>query len=127
MLIAETILKAVGIVVPVAEHHLDAVTALSGSGPAYIFLVVEAMLQAGVAEGLAPDVARRLAIQTVFGAALLLRESSEAPAALRQKVTSPGGTTEAAIRVLLERKLPEIFGAAIAAATRRGRELSGAK
>ena len=123
--IAEMILQAVGIVVPVDEKHLDAVTALSGSGPAYIFLVAEAMIQAGIAEGLAPEVARKLAIQTVFGAALLLRDSSEAPAELRQKVTSPGGTTEDAIRVMLEQKLPEIFWEAVTAATKRSQQLAG--
>ena len=127
LLAAETLLQAVGIVVPVDEQHLDAVTALSGSGPAYIFLVTEALINAGIAEGLTPDVARRLTIQTVFGAALLLRESSEDPAELRRKVTSPGGTTEAAIRVMLARHLPDIFQEAIAAAAQRGRELSGTK
>ena len=127
LLAAETLLKAVGIVVSVDESQLDAVTALSGSGPAYIFLVTEALIQAGIAAGLTPDVARKLTIQTVFGAALLLRESSEDPAELRRKVTSPGGTTEAAIRVMLARNLPEIFQDAINAATQRGRELSSAK
>ena len=123
-MVAETILQSVGLVVRVDEPNLDAVTALSGSGPAYIFLVTEALIQAGVTEGLAPEVAQRLAFQTVLGAALLLREGREGPAELRRKVTSPGGTTEAAIRVMLERKLPEIFSEAIAAAAKRSRELA---
>jgi len=126
-LAAETLLRAVGIVVTVEERLLDAVTALSGSGPAYIFLVTEALIKAGIEAGLPPEVARRLTIQTVFGSALLLRESSEDAAELRRKVTSPGGTTEAAIRVMVARNLPEIFQEAVAAAAQRGRELSGAK
>ena len=124
---AKTLLQAVGIVVPVDESQLDAVTALSGSGPAYIFLVTEALIKAGIAAGLAPAVARQLTIQTVFGAALLLRESQEDAAELRRKVTSPGGTTEAAIGVMLGHNLPEIFREAVAAAARRGHELSGTK
>lgn len=124
---ATEILQAVGIVVPVAEPDLDAVTALSGSGPAYVFLVAEALIQAGVAAGLAPAVARQLAIQTVAGAGRLLAESAAEPADLRRQVTSPGGTTEAAVAVLLARQLPEMFREAVAAATRRSRELSSAK
>ena len=124
---ATEILQAVGIVVPVEEKDLDAVTALSGSGPAYVFLVTEALIQAGTAAGLAPAIARRLAIQTVAGAGRLLAESTAEPAELRRQVTSPGGTTEAAVAVLLERQLPEIFREAVVAAVRRSRELSGAK
>ena len=124
-LAAETLLRAVGIVVTVEERLLDAVTALSGSGPAYIFLVTEALITAGIAAGLPAEVARRLTIQTVFGSALLLRESTEDAVELRRKVTSPGGTTEAAIQVMLARNLPEIFQEAVAAAAQRGRELSG--
>jgi len=124
---ATAILQAVGIVVPVDEPDLDAVTALSGSGPAYVFLVAEALIQAGVAAGLAPAVARRLAIQTVAGAGRLLAESAAEPAELRRQVTSPGGTTEAAVKVLVDRQLPEIFREAVAAAARRSRELSSAK
>ena len=126
-LAAQTLLQAVGMVVTVDEAQLDAVTALSGSGPAYIFLVTEALIQAGVHEGLPPSIARQLAIQTVFGAALLLRESSEEAAELRRKVTSPGGTTEAALRVMLAYKLPEIIQEAVGAAVRRSQELSGPK
>jgi len=122
---AETILQAVGTVVRVEEKDLDAVTALSGSGPAYIFLVAEALIAAGIAEGLAPVIAQRLAFQTVLGAALLLREGKDGPAELRRKVTSPGGTTEAAVAVLLAQKLPEIFVEAVTAAAKRSRQLAG--
>ncbi|MEI8315347.1 MAG: pyrroline-5-carboxylate reductase, partial [Verrucomicrobiota bacterium] len=124
---ATAILEAVGIVVPVEEKDLDAVTALSGSGPAYVFLVAEALIQAGISAGLTPAIARRLAIQTVAGAGRLLAESMAEPAELRRQVTSPGGTTEAAVAVLLERQLPGIFREAVAAAAWRSRELSGAK
>lgn len=123
--VAETILGAVGITVRTEEKFLDAVTALSGSGPAYIFLVAEAMIKAGVETGLPEEVAKKLAIQTVYGASKLLVDSGEPPEALRRKVTSPGGTTEAALKVMSERKLIEIFVDAIKAAERRGRELSG--
>ena len=124
---ATAILQAVGIVVAVAEPDLDAVTALSGSGPAYVFLMAEALIQAGIAAGLTPVVARQLAIQTVAGAGRLLAESTAEPAELRRQVTSPGGTTEAAVAVLLERQLPEIFREAVAAAAQRSRELARAK
>lgn len=124
---ATEILQAVGIVVPVEEKDIDAVTALSGSGPAYVFLVAEALIQAGIATGLAPAIARRLAIQTVAGAGRLLAESTTEPAELRRQVTSPGGTTEAAVAVMLDRQLPAIFREAVAAAARRSRELAGAK
>ncbi len=122
---AEAILGAVGITVRVEEKLIDAVTALSGSGPAYVFYVTEAMIEAGVAAGLEETVARKLAIQTVCGAGKLLVESGEEPESLRRKVTSPGGTTEAALRVMSERKLTEIFAEAIQAAEQRSRELSG--
>jgi pyrroline-5-carboxylate reductase len=122
---AETILKAVGLTVRVDEKLFDAVTALSGSGPAYVFYVAEAMIQAGVEAGLPAEVAKKLALQTVFGAGKLLVESSDAPDALRKKVTSPGGTTEAALKVMTERNLIGIFKDAIKAAEKRSRELSG--
>lgn len=121
---AETILGAVGTTVRVEEKLMDAVTALSGSGPAYIFYVTEAMIKAGVQAGLSEELAKKLATQTVFGAAKLLAESDESPASLRQKVTSPGGTTEAALKVMRDRKLAEIFVDAVAAAAQRSRELS---
>jgi len=123
---AESILRAVGICVRVEEKFIDAVTALSGSGPAYFFYVTEAMIQAGVTAGLDRALAKKLAIQTMFGAAKLLVESGEEPDVLRRKVTSPGGTTEAALKVMAERKLPNIFGEAMNAAEKRSREMSGA-
>jgi pyrroline-5-carboxylate reductase len=122
--IAETILSAVGITVKTEEKFLDAVTALSGSGPAYIFFVTEALIKAGIEAGLSEDIARKLTIQTVAGAAKLMVESGESPAELRRRVTSPGGTTEAAIKVFNDRRLTEIFIEAINVATRRGQELS---
>lgn len=121
----ESILRAVGICVRVEEKFIDAVTALSGSGPAYIYYVTEAMIHAGVTAGLDRALAKKLAIQTVYGAAKLLAESGEEPESLRRKVTSPGGTTEAALKVMTERKLAEIFAEAMKAAEKRSRELSG--
>jgi pyrroline-5-carboxylate reductase len=121
----EAVLGAVGITVRIEEKFIDAVTALSGSGPAYIFFVTQAMIKAGVAAGLNEALAKKLAVQTVYGAAKLLVESGEDPESLRRKVTSPGGTTEAALKVMSERKLVEIFAEAIKAAERPSRELSG--
>jgi pyrroline-5-carboxylate reductase len=121
----ELILGAVGICVRVEEKFIDAVTALSGSGPAYVFYVTEAMSKAGVAAGLDEALAKKLARQTVYGAAKLLVESGEQPESLRRKVTSPGGTTEAALKVMAERKLVDIFAEAMQAAEKRSRELSG--
>ncbi len=122
--LAESILRAVGLTVWVAdEAQLDAVTALSGSGPAYFFLVMEAMEQAGVALGLSPENARLLTLQTAFGAAKIALESAESPAELRERVTSPKGTTERAIGVLRDAGLEALFGQALAAAAERSREL----
>lgn len=122
---AEGILSAVGTVVRVDEQDLDAVTGLSGSGPAYAFLLAEAMIAAGVEQGLAPDVADALARQTLLGAATLLSESGEDPAQLRANVTSPGGTTAAAIAEMQAQGLERTVGDGIAAATARSRELGG--
>lgn len=122
---AQGILSAVGTVTVVDEHELDAVTGLSGSGPAYIFLLAEAMVAGGIEQGLAPDVADALTRQTVLGAARLLADSPSDAAHLRANVTSPGGTTAAAIGVMQENKLQEIVGRAIAAATARSVELGG--
>lgn len=122
---AEGILSAVGIVVRVPEDLLDAVTGLSGSGPAYLFLVTEALIRAGVAAGLPDDVSHKLAIQTVVGSARLLDQPGSDPAALRAAVITPGGTTEAGLEVLNERGLEDAFRDAVAAATRRSRELAG--
>lgn len=105
------------------EELLDAVTALSGSGPAYVFYFVEAMMRAGAELGLAPDQARRLAVGTFAGAAALAAQSPEPPAQLRANVTSKGGTTHAAITTLDERGVMEAFVQALHAAARRAKEL----
>ena len=108
------------------EARMDAVTALSGSGPAYVFLMAEAMQAAGEAEGLPPEAARTLALQTILGAARMLTESDEPPAELRRRVTSPGGTTQAAIESFEAGGFHELVARAIHAATERGRQLSAA-
>jgi len=122
---AEEILGAVGRVVRMAESSLDAATGLSGSGPAYIFLVAEALIDAGVGVGLDPEVSRTLAIETLAGAARLLVETGENPAALRAQVTSPGGTTEAGVARLEANGLRRAFDEAVTAATERSRAMSG--
>jgi pyrroline-5-carboxylate reductase len=119
---AERVLGAVGIVVRVDEAALDAVTGLSGSGPAYVFLVAEAMIEAGVLVGLTREVAERLVVQTLVGSAALL-DGDDTPSALRAAVTSPGGTTAAGLRVLEAAGVRAAFLDAVAAATRRSREL----
>lgn len=120
------LLEAVGEVVWVEDEGLlDAVTAVSGSGPAYVFLLIEAMASAGVAAGLAPDLAARLARATVAGSGELAARSTDDPAQLRKNVTSPGGTTQAALDVLMAPDgLPGLITRAVAAATRRSRELA---
>lgn len=119
---AEGILGSVGKVVRVAEHDLDAVTALSGSGPAYLFLVAESLIEAGTRAGLTYDLATALTTQLLTGSAKLLAERGD-PAALRVQVTSPGGTTEAGLAVLDERGVRDAFIDAVAAATARSVEL----
>jgi pyrroline-5-carboxylate reductase len=108
------------------EARMDAVTAVSGSGPAYIFLLAEAMEEAAIAQGLPAQDARTLVLQTVLGAARMLVESDEAPAELRRRVTSPGGTTQAAIETFEAGGLRTLVAEAIANAARRGGELSAA-
>lgn len=120
---AEQLLEAVGVVVRVPEEQLDAVTAVSGSGPAYVFLFVEALVDAGVQQGLPRPLATQLAVQTAAGAAAMLRDTGEHPAVLRDDVTSPGGTTAAGLRQLEAHGLRESLFAAVAAATERSREL----
>lgn len=122
---AETILGSVGIVVRSSERLLDAVTGLSGSGPAYVFLVAEAMIDAGVMMGLARQVAVDLTVQTLLGSATLLAQGRP-PAELRADVTSPGGTTAAGLRELERSGLRAAFAAAVEAATRRSEELGRA-
>jgi pyrroline-5-carboxylate reductase len=121
---AEGLLGAVGRVVRVPEASLAAVTGLSGSGPAYVFLVVEALIEAGRAVGLSAEVSRLLATETLTGAARLLVESGETPETLRAQVTSPGGTTEAGVRVLEDRGVRVAITAAVAAAAERSRQLA---
>ena len=118
-------LGAVGIVVRVPEAQLDAVTGLSGSGPAYVFLLAEAMIEAGVLVGL-PRHDAALVRQTLLGASTLLGDGDETPESLRAAVTSPGGTTAAGLQVLEARGMRAAILDAVEAATRRSREL-GAK
>ena len=120
---AEEILSAVGKVERVGEALLDAVTGLSGSGPAYVFLVAEALVEAGVAVGLPRPVAETLTVQTLLGSARLLAESGERAEALRAAVTSPGGTTAAALAALESRAVRAAFLEAVAAATERSKQL----
>ncbi|MGN6251878.1 MAG: pyrroline-5-carboxylate reductase [Marmoricola sp.] len=121
---AEELLRATGRVVRVPEKQQDAVTAISGSGPAYLFFVVEAMVEAGVHLGLPRTTASELVVQTVVGSAKLLRETGEHPTVLRERVTSPGGTTAAAIRALEDHKVRAAFITAMEAARDRSRELA---
>jgi len=123
--LAETILRAVGLALWLDDEALmDAVTALSGSGPAYLFLVIEALQETGTALGLNEKTARLLALQTAFGAAKMALESSEDASVLRQRVTSPGGTTEKALAVLEAGGLKTLFNDALTAARDRSRELA---
>ncbi len=121
--VAESILSHVGQVIRMDEEHLDAVTALSGSGPAYFFLLAEAMIDAGILLGLPRDVSSQLIIQTMVGSAKMLRDSGKHPVELREMVTSPGGTTIAAIRTLESAKVRAAFLDAIEAAKLRSEEL----
>jgi pyrroline-5-carboxylate reductase len=125
--LADRLLAATGAVEWIADEALmDAVTAVSGSGPAYIFLLAEALTQAGIAAGLPSDLAAKLARETVTGAGELLHRSPLDPAALRENVTSPGGTTAAALAVLMGKDgLAALMEKAVAAATARSRELAG--
>jgi pyrroline-5-carboxylate reductase len=120
------ILSATGRVLTLPERYQDAVTAISGSGPAYLFFVVEAMIEAGVHLGLPRDTATELVVQTMLGSAKLLRETGEHPTILRERVTSPGGTSAAAIRELEDHKVRAAFMSAIEAARNRSRDLAQA-
>ena len=123
LLLAEEMLLPVGKVLRIPESQQDAATALSGSGPAYVYYVVESMVDAGILLGVPRKTALELVIQTVYGAATMLRDSGEHPVILREAVTSPGGTTIAAIRELENHGVRAAFFAAIEAARDRGREL----
>ncbi|MCD9625359.1 pyrroline-5-carboxylate reductase [Rhabdothermincola salaria] len=120
---AASVLDAVGVVVRVSEGQLDAVTGLSGSGPAYVFLVAESLIEAGVLVGLSREVAEVLAVQTLLGSGRLLESSDEHAAALRAGVTSPGGTTAAGLHALESGGLRAAILDAVKAATERSREL----
>ena len=118
------VLRAVGKALAVTdEAMLDAVTGLSGSGPAYMYLFAEHLIEGGVAAGLPRELASQLTLQTITGAAAMLQESGETPQALRAMVTSPGGTTLAGLGALQTRGFPDAVAAAVLAATRRSQEL----
>ncbi|WP_203337390.1 pyrroline-5-carboxylate reductase [Nocardioides limicola] len=121
---AEALLSSTGHVLRVPEQQQDAVTAISGSGPAYLFFVVESMIEAGVHLGLPRATASELVVQTLVGSAKMLRETGTHPAVLREQVTSPGGTTAAALRELEVHKVRAAFLAAMEAARNRSRELA---
>jgi pyrroline-5-carboxylate reductase len=125
--LCQMLLEAVGEVVWVDDEGLmDAVTAVSGSGPAYVFLLIECLAEAAVAEGLPPDIAQKLARATVIGSGALARSAPEPAGQLRKNVTSPGGTTEAALKVLMaEDGMARLMRRAVRAATARSRELAG--
>lgn len=120
---AEAVLSSIGVVARVPERLLDAVTGLSGSGPAYVFVLAEALIEAGVGQGLDREVSRLLANQTLLGSARLLTELGEPAEELRAKVTSPGGTTAAGLRELENHGFRSAVIEAVAAATDRAREL----
>ena len=120
---AEDVLGALGSVVRLAERHLDVVTGLSGSMPAYLYLVVEALIEAGVLQGLSRETASTLVIGTLEGAGALLAASGQTPESLRAQVTSPGGTTAAGLRALEARAVRSAFLEAVASATERSRQL----
>jgi pyrroline-5-carboxylate reductase len=120
---AVAMFESVGIVRVVEEEKLDIITGISGSGPAYVYYMIEAMIQAGVSGGLSAETARELTLQTVAGAAEMVKTTGEQPAVLRKNVTSPGGTTEAALRVLDEFRFFEALQKAVLRAAERAREL----
>lgn len=122
--IAEELFKPLGATVRVPEYQQDAVTAVSGSGPAYLYLVVEAMIEAGVLLGLPRATAHELAVQTALGSAVMLRDSGDHPAILREAVTSPAGTTAAALRELERNGLRSTFLDALSAARDRAGEIA---
>ncbi len=120
---AESILSAVGLVVRVPEEQIDAVTAVAGSGPGYLFLIAEALIDAGVTQGLSQDVAQKLVRQLFRGSGILLAQSPETASMLRQRVTSPNGTTAAGLAVLENAQIRQIIDQAVAAAAARSRQM----
>jgi pyrroline-5-carboxylate reductase len=121
---AREILSAVGIVVEVPEKQIDAVTALSGSGPAFVYTLIEALADGGTKSGLSPEVALALATQTILGAAELVQTSGHSPEELRRMVITPGGTTAAGLAVMEKEKTASGLSAAVEAAAKRGREMA---
>jgi len=125
--LTRAIFNSVGISVEVEEKLMDAVTGLSGSGPAYCFLIIEALIDAGEQMGLQRNLAKQLAAQTMLGSARLCLESDKQPAQLREMVTSPGGTTVAGLKALEEGQIRATIISAVEAATKRSKELAGGK
>ncbi len=123
-LIVDSLLKSVGYAVEVEESLLDPLTAISGSGPAYVFRMLEAMMAAGESVGLSPELSKELSLHTFYGASLMALKSSDTPEELRIKVTSPNGTTAAALDSFNQSKIDEVFQAAITAAAKRAQELA---
>tara|TARA_Y100001970_G_scaffold294331_1_gene450757 strand:+ start:59797 stop:60621 length:825 start_codon:yes stop_codon:yes gene_type:complete len=125
--ICEELFRAVGDVIWISEEsHMDAVTAVSGSGPAYLFLMIECLSEAGISIGLDPDISYKLALETIAGSSELARNDSEPPNILRENVTSPGGTTEAALDILMsENGLKYLLDKAVKAAYQRSKDLAG--
>ncbi len=125
--LAKELFRLVGTVYQVGERQMDAVTGVSGSGPAYVFSFIEALSDAGVKNGLPRDIATGLAVQTVLGSAQLLQQSNEHPAVLRDRVSSPGGTTIAALHTLENGRMHGLLMDAVDAAVKRSKELAGIK
>ncbi len=121
---AEELLRSCGKVLRIPEKHQDAVTAISGSGPAYIFYVVEAMIEAGVLLGMPRATSTELVVQTLYGAATMLKETGQHPTVLREQVSSPGGTTMSALRQLDDHKVRAAFVTAMEAAAERSKQLA---
>ncbi len=122
---AERILSSVGSAVKLPEKLMNSVTALSGSGPAYVYLVIEALVDAGVSLGLSRDAAQDLAVNTIIGAANMVKESGEHPAVLKSRVMSPGGTTAAGLQALEAGKIRTSFNDALNAAYKKAKEIGG--
>ncbi|WP_223066674.1 pyrroline-5-carboxylate reductase [Paenibacillus caui] len=121
-----SIFEAVGTVSVIPEEQMDILTGVSGSGPAYVYFMMEAMIAAGIEGGLTPEQSRELTVQTVLGAASMMRETGEEPAELRRAITSPGGTTQAALEVLAQQGFPEAVKRAVHRAAERSREMGAA-
>lgn len=125
--LTRVLFDAVGVSHQVEEKLMDAITALSGSGPAYFFLIIEALIEAGFKTGLSRELSKKLAVQTMLGAARLCLESDKEPAHLREMVTSPGGTTAAGLKVMEEKEIRKIISSAVEAAVKRSKELARGK